>query len=200
MPEYNVKYHSREAAEKYQQKIEKKRRFSTQLELNMVRKSLGDVEGEKILDCPCGTGRIDPILREKFTDIQGMDNAQSMLDVYLDGHPERKAQMGDIFNLPFADNEFDWAVCHRLFHHFKSDEQRIGLLRSLSRVSRHGFTFYAWIDTPFSKRGRKSTDGRQSIPRKQLDAIISQVPCRITNMYRAGWPFSPKVMFICRNN
>jgi len=197
MPEYNVKYHTRGAAENYQKKIESRRKLSTQLELNMVRKSLAEVKGEKILDCPCGTGRIDPILRERFSDIQGMDNAQSMLDVYLEGHPERKGQVGDIFNLPFGDEEFDWAICHRLFHHFKADEDRIALLRSLSRVSKNGFSFYCWIDTPFSKRGRKSPDGRQSIPRAQLDKIINQVPCKITRIYRAGWPFSPKMMVVC---
>lgn len=197
MAEYNVKYHTRDAAEGYQKKIESKRRFSTNMELSMVRKSLGDIVGNKILDCPCGTGRIDPILREKFSDIQGMDNAQSMLDVYLQGHPDRKAKQGDIFDLPFEDNEFDWAICHRLFHHFKTDELRVALLRSLSRVSKNGFSFYCWIDTPFSKRGRKSPDGRQSIPRSQLDSVMSQVPCKMTKMYRAGWPFSPKVMVVC---
>lgn len=195
---HNVKYHTQEAATKYQVKIESKRKISHWFEENMVRRSLNEVVGSKILDCPCGTGRIDPILREKFSDILGMDTAQPMLDVYQTDHPERKSQTGNIFELPFEDNTFDWTLCHRLLHHFKTDEERTALLQSIARVSKNGFTFYCWLDTPFSKRGKSSSEGRQSIPREQLMAILGKMSCEVTGMYYACWPFSPKVMVVCR--
>lgn len=198
MPESNIKYQTQESAVSYQQKIESKRKISALLEENMVRRSLREVTGNRILDCPCGTGRIDHILRERFDDIQGVDYAQPMLDVYLANGLQRKAQQGSIFELPFADNAFDWTLCHRLFHHFKADKERIELLRSISRVSANGFTFYCWLDTPFSKRGRKSSAGRQSISKAKLIEIADKVPCEITGMYYACWPLSPKVMVVCR--
>jgi len=43
---------------------------------------------------------------------------------------------GDAFQLPFADNTFDYAMCSLFTHHFK-DEDVIKLLRELRRVSAH---------------------------------------------------------------
>jgi ubiquinone/menaquinone biosynthesis C-methylase UbiE len=48
---------------------------------------------------------------------------------------EIAAVRGDAFRLPFADEEFDYAICSLFTHHF-NDEQVITLLRELSRVAR----------------------------------------------------------------
>jgi len=48
---------------------------------------------------------------------------------------EIAAVRGDAFRLPFADEEFDYAICSLFTHHFK-DEQVITVLRELSRVAR----------------------------------------------------------------
>jgi ubiquinone/menaquinone biosynthesis C-methylase UbiE len=48
---------------------------------------------------------------------------------------EIAAVRADAFRLPFADEEFDYAICSLFTHHFK-DEQVITLLRELSRVAR----------------------------------------------------------------
>ena len=42
---------------------------------------------------------------------------------------------GDAFRLPFADAEFDYAICSLFTHHFKND-QVVEILRELSRVAR----------------------------------------------------------------
>ncbi len=42
---------------------------------------------------------------------------------------------GDAFRLPFADDEFDYAICSLFTHHFKND-QVVEILRELSRVAR----------------------------------------------------------------
>jgi ubiquinone/menaquinone biosynthesis C-methylase UbiE len=44
------------------------------------------------------------------------------------------AVRGDAFQLPFADNTFDYAICSLFTHHFK-DEGVVRLLRELSRVA-----------------------------------------------------------------
>jgi ubiquinone/menaquinone biosynthesis C-methylase UbiE len=42
---------------------------------------------------------------------------------------------GDAFRLPFADDEFDYAICSLFTHHFKND-QVVAILHELSRVAR----------------------------------------------------------------
>src|SRR6266550_2491176 len=52
-----------------------------------------------------------------------------------EGFTEISAVRGDAFQLPFADNAFDYAMCSLFTHHFKDDGVE-KLLRELSRVAR----------------------------------------------------------------
>lgn len=51
-----------------------------------------------------------------------------------DGFAEISAVRGDAFQLPFADDAFDYAICSLFTHHFKDDGVE-KLLRELSRVA-----------------------------------------------------------------
>ena len=51
--------------------------------------------------------------------------------------PEINAIRGDAFELPFAENTFDFAISSLFFHHL-SDEQIPVVLREMSRVARRG--------------------------------------------------------------
>jgi ubiquinone/menaquinone biosynthesis C-methylase UbiE len=48
--------------------------------------------------------------------------------------PELTSIRADAFSLPFADNEFDYAMCSLFTHHFKNPDV-VKILRELSRVS-----------------------------------------------------------------
>ena len=48
---------------------------------------------------------------------------------------EIEAVRADAFKLPFADNSFDYAFCSLFTHHF-TDENVVGIVREMNRVSR----------------------------------------------------------------
>jgi ubiquinone/menaquinone biosynthesis C-methylase UbiE len=192
------RYRRLESAEKYERKISKgsaDRRFSHWLEARALAHALAHAAGESVLDCPCGTGRIDALLRTRFRKVIGLDSSEAMLTVYRNGHPERVGHLGDAFNLPFGDGEFDWVVSHRLFHHFRADAERLALLRSLARVTRDGLVMYAWLDVPFGvRRGSR----RQTLPKAHVANLLRQAGLELEAVHFAAWPFQPKAELVCR--
>lgn len=90
--------------------------------------------------------------------------------------PEISAIRGDAFRLPFADNEFDYAMCSLFTHHFR-DTQVMAVLRELGRVSsrrifvidlhRHpvAYYFYTSIGRLFLHNRLIREDGALSILR-----------------------------------
>lgn len=90
--------------------------------------------------------------------------------------PEISALRGDAFSLPFAKDEFDYAICSLFTHHFR-DEQVIALLRELSRVAsrrifvidlhRHpvAYYFYTTVGHLFLRNRLIREDGALSILR-----------------------------------
>lgn len=90
--------------------------------------------------------------------------------------PEISAVRGDAFRLPFADNEFDYAMCSLFAHHFE-DVDVIAVLRELNRVSARGvfvidlyrhpvaYYFYTTIGRLFLHNRLIREDGALSILR-----------------------------------
>lgn len=61
----------------------------------------------RVLDVGCGYGRISPLIR----DYTGVDFSPDFIEWAKELYPDKMFMVADIRNLPFKDNEFDWAVC-----------------------------------------------------------------------------------------
>lgn len=85
----------------------------------------------RILDVPCGTGRLRPFLASRGTYV-ALDASSSMLRQV---DCERRA-LGSAWRLPLADHSVDVVVCCRLLHHVRDADERRALIGELSRVSR----------------------------------------------------------------
>lgn len=170
------------------------RRLSYWLEMHALKRALNRLLGQGVLDSPCGTGRIHDILISRFSSVISLDSSESMLKVHKHSFGEGSLCCGDIFNLPFPDSQFDWTVCYRLFHHMQGRSDRIRLLESLSRVSKMGVIFTAWVDTPFNKR-RGSR--RRSLKFDEIEGIVSEAGLHLTKIDYASWPFQPKCVLTC---
>lgn len=172
----------------------RQRRLSRWLELSALRRALRGAGGS-VLDAPCGTGRVDALLRERFAVVTGLDRSADMLGVYLAADPRRRALCADLFDAPLPDRGFDWVVCHRLFHHLQDDAARLALLGSLRRLARDGIALYLWLDGPLNRRRRS---WRRSISPAQFRALAARAGLEIVRVHRCAWPFQPKAVAVLR--
>jgi ubiquinone/menaquinone biosynthesis C-methylase UbiE len=96
-----------------------------------------------VLDVGAGSGELLRVVGEwarqtnREARLTGVElNARSARAIVEESSDfEIRGVRGDAFRLPFADDEFDYAICSLFTHHFKND-QVVEILRELSRVAR----------------------------------------------------------------
>ncbi len=106
-------------------------------EKQAVLNALGPVEGRKILEIACGTGRFTVMLADRNADVTGIDISPAMLTQGRDKAQAASVQQyleflrGDAARLPFPDNTFDAVFAIRFFHladnpsHFLTEMRRV---------------------------------------------------------------------------
>jgi SAM-dependent methyltransferase len=92
------------------------------------------VSEKRVLDAGCGTGYGSKILARAGADVVGVDIDPAALDEAREAAPERVAfEMADARKLPFADAEFDVAVCFEVIEHVDDPESILDELRRVLR-------------------------------------------------------------------
>ncbi len=144
-----------------------------------------DLQSFSVLDAGAGSGELLRVIAnwarqtKLSVHLTGVElNARSAKAIAEESQafPEIKALRGDAFQLPFADNTFDYAICSLFTHHFK-DDGVVEILRELSRVAarriividlrRHpvAYYFYTTIGRLFLHNRLIREDGALSILR-----------------------------------
>jgi len=171
------------------------------VELQLVNQWLGDaralrrtllreIEGSNlqsfsVLDVGAGSGELLRVIGKWAQDggrsarLCGVEmNARSALAILELSRaiPGISGIRGDAFHLPFADGEFDYAICSLFTHHF-TDEQAVAILHELDRVARRrifvidlhrhpvAYCFYTTVGRLFLHNRLLREDGALSIRR-----------------------------------
>jgi len=171
------------------------------IELRRVNRWLGDVgalraslldEIEKldlrrfsVVDVGAGSGELLRVIAKwtrrtkRKSVLTGVELNQRSVEAILEQSlhfPEISAIRGDAFQLPFVDNQFDFAICSLFTHHFK-DADAVAILRELGRVTarrlfvidlhRHpvAYFFYTTVGQLFLHNRLIREDGALSILR-----------------------------------
>ena len=110
-------------------------------ELRCIKSLLAGVPaGARMLDLPCGAGRLLPFLAESGYRVYAADSSAHMLDRARELAHDRglaaTVELGvdDVLNTSFGDDSFDAVICNRLFHHFFEPAVRVAALRELRRI------------------------------------------------------------------
>ena len=95
----------------------------TERELALLRRVWPGKDGELVLDCPCGAGRLLPLLREgRGHRVIQADASWSMLEQARQrAVPPAPGLLADALRLPFADRAVDGVVAFRFLHHLPPD-------------------------------------------------------------------------------
>ena len=81
-----------------------------------------------ILDAGAGIGQDYPKLKELGYDYTGIDVTSEMVEYARKKHPDGRFDVGDIYNLPFNDQQFDVVLCHDVLIHIPDFEKALAEL------------------------------------------------------------------------
>ena len=111
-------------------------------EVASLQKALASVPaGAHVLDLPCGTGRLIPLLVGAGFRVTAADSSDHMVQRARNqwssaGETKTRFVQADVMDTGFNDGEFGAVICNRLFHHFNETSTRIAALVELRRISR----------------------------------------------------------------
>ena len=144
-----------------------------------------DLRSFSVIDIGAGSGELLRVIAEwarkgeRNARLAGVELNQRSAEAIVDessAFPEITAVRGDAYQLPFADDQFDYAICSLFTHHFKNADL-VEILRELGRVAarrlfvvdlhRHpvAYYFYTTVGQLFLHNRLIREDGALSILR-----------------------------------
>lgn len=162
-------------ADRYQRKKPGKQRE----EMRLIDAALARIPKTcRVLDAPCGTGRVTIHLAQQGFDVTAADLSPSMIEATR----ETIARAGlncpvesqDVEKLSYPDRHFGAIVCFRLFHHFPSPEIRSRVIGELCRVADR-FVVLSYFAPSLSTLSRKLRDARRGKTWKKFATARAEV-------------------------
>jgi SAM-dependent methyltransferase len=185
--------------------------FRERREVRCIRQALRHIPfGGEVLDLPCGTGRLIPLLAAAGFQVTAADASPHMAALaegrwrdQCDGSIPSSARIEfdvqQVLKTSYRDEQFDGVICNRLFHHFNESETRIAAMEELGRICRGNvivsfFNSFALDALKFrlkhALRGTLPTD-RIPIPMSTFEADADQAGLKVISRLAVMWGISP---------
>lgn len=179
-------YQASDVAESYDQKrFSRGGRLIDRREKQAVLDGLEPLEGKRVLEIACGTGRFTVMLAERGANIIGFDISAAMLQqgrarARRSGVADRIEFMrGDAARLPFPDDHFDTVLAMRFFH---LADTPASFLSEMARVSRDQVFFDTFND--FSTRTMYNwmlPMGSRLYSSEEVESLVAETGLRLVN-------------------
>jgi ubiquinone/menaquinone biosynthesis C-methylase UbiE len=126
--------------------------FISDLEIRMVRRIVGSIPSDRVLDVATGTGRFSLALAKAGLDVTAVDLTANMLQEakYKARHDQIASihfRLANARHLPFADDTFDAVVSMRFLHLIPEDMQE-DFIREMRRVLKPGGLLILGFSSP----------------------------------------------------
>lgn len=167
---------------------------------------LGGRSTPRLLDVPCGSGRLTRALSARAGCYAGVDVSASMLGAArpacLEAGPRAALALADGFALPFASASFDVVVACRWLHHLHDEDSLRRAIAELVRVSR-GLVIASFWDQRSLPGWRRSLGlaraegphGRAARRREQIAALFERAGADV-QAWRATLRFVSQQTFV----
>jgi len=167
---------------------------------NAYQKLIGPLQGKRILDVGCGTGRGVADFVDVAALTVGVDASQDMLGIAarkIEGRPRVGLVRSYAQTLPFPTGYFDVVTSLNFLHLFSLDSQR-SMIAEMKRVVRPGGTIVLEFDNAIHGLGLgliKRWTGREhgSLPWEMRQVVGSE--CRVTHVYGAVFPIVWRLLY-----
>ena len=161
-------------------------------EISFLEHALGLTPGSRVLDVPCGAGRLSLGLAEFGCQVTGVDFSQELL---ASARQEAEARgldlafrQGDMADLPW-NGEFDAAFCFWNSFGYFDDAGNAGFLAAVARALKPGGTFL--LDTPLLETRLAEMEGEERVwwPVGDLLALEERYFDHRTGRVESNWTF-----------
>jgi ubiquinone/menaquinone biosynthesis C-methylase UbiE len=179
------------AARRYQVRKENKNRA----EMRLIDRAFAGIPLEsRVLDVPCGGGRVTVHLAKRGYRMSAGDLSDAMLEIARESTTKAgcscEVARQDVERLSFSDRAFDAIISFRLFHHFPNREIRERVVKELCRVSKRwvALSYFSPASvTSVHRRLRAAMGGRKSekhaTPLSEVVGYFEQCGFRLVKDY-----------------
>jgi 2-polyprenyl-3-methyl-5-hydroxy-6-metoxy-1,4-benzoquinol methylase len=139
-------------------------------EMALVKRALSAVPmSNRVLDIPCGAGRVTILLAKMGYTCVGAEIADAMIDVARQEIAKESLPCTidkiDIEDMSYSEKAFGAIICFRIFHHFPGPDVRRRVIRELCRVAENYVALsylHPFSLTSLKRKARAALGGKRS--------------------------------------
>lgn len=94
--------------------------------------------GQTVLDVGCANGRLADVVQQIKGHYTGVDLSDELIRIATQQRPWAEFHVGNMTQLPFANNSFDYIFAVASFHHLPDEDSRVQGLLEMKRVVKPG--------------------------------------------------------------